>query len=157
MNHSRGRAGAGGLLVLEGASLPDNAFMMLRERAKPGRAAKFCLVGGTGTVINTAVLYVLDRRLGLPLLVSSAMAVEIAVLSNYLLNDRFTFGARRPSFRRLARFNITSLAGLSVNVMIVWFLARHGVYFLAANLVGIAVAVVVNYAFSVAWVWRREA
>src|SRR5260370_40757045 len=103
MNPSRGRAGAGGLLVLEGASLPDNAFMMLRERAKPGRAAKFCLVGGTGTVINTAVLYVLDRRLGLPLLVSSAMPAEIAVLRNYLLNDRFTFGAHRPSLRRLAR------------------------------------------------------
>jgi putative flippase GtrA len=41
--------------------------------------------------------------------------------------------------------------------MIVWLLTRHGVYFLVANLVGIAVAVVVNYTFSVAWVWRREA
>jgi putative flippase GtrA len=41
--------------------------------------------------------------------------------------------------------------------MIVWILTRHGVYFLVGNLVGIAVAVVVNYTFSVAWVWRREA
>ena len=130
---------------------------MLRQRAKLGRAARFCLVGGTGTAINTTVLYVLSRGLGLPLPVSSAMAVELAVLSNYLLNDRFTFAARRPSFRRLAKFNITSLAGLSVNVMIIWLLARNGVYFLAANLVGIAVAVVVNYTFSVSWVWRREA
>jgi GtrA-like protein len=64
--------------------------------------------------------------------------------------------ACRPSFRRLAKFNITSLADLSVNVMIVCFLARRGVYFLAANFVGIAVAVIVNYTFSVAWVWRRE-
>ncbi len=58
--------------------------------------------------------------------------------------------------RRLAKFNITSLADLSVNVVIVWFLARRGVYFLAANFVGITVAVIVNYTFSVAWVWRRE-
>src|SRR5258708_12506907 len=108
MNHSRGRAGAGGLLVLEGASLPDNAFMMLRERAKPGRAAKFCLVGGTGTVINTAVLYVLDRRLGLPLLVSSPMAVEIAVLSNHLLTHPFTFAPPSPPFSPLPRFTIPS-------------------------------------------------
>jgi putative flippase GtrA len=130
---------------------------MLRQHAKLGRAARFCLVGGTGTAINTTVLYVLSRALDLPLPVSSAMAVELAVLSNYLLNDRFTFAVRRPSFRRLAKFNITSLAGLGVNVVIVWLLARQGVYFLAANLVGIAVAVVVNYTFSVAWVWRREA
>jgi putative flippase GtrA len=137
--------------------LPGKAFTALAERAKLSRAARFCLVGGTGTAINTAALYVLSRGLGLPLPVSSAIAVELAVLSNYLLNDRFTFAARRPSFRRLAKFNITSLGGLSVNVVIVWLLARHGVYFLAANLVGIAVAVVVNYTFSVAWVWRGEA
>ena len=130
--------------------------MMLTDRAKLGRPIRFCLVGATGTAINTAVVYVLYRGLGLPLLVSSAMAVELAVLTNYLLNDRFTFAARRPSFRRLAKFNITSLAGLSVNVMIVWLLVRHGVYFLAANFVGIAVAVVVNYTFSVTWVWRGE-
>ena len=136
--------------------MAGNAFTVLTKRAKLARAARFCVVGGTGTAINTAVLYLLSRRLGLPLPVSSAIAVEIAILSNYMLNDRFTFGARRPSVRRLAKFNITSLAGLGVNVMIVWLLARHGVYFLAANFVGIAVAVVVNYTFSVAWVWRRE-
>ena len=130
---------------------------MLTERAKLGRAARFCLVGGTGVAVNTAVLYVLSRGLGLPLPVSSAIAVEVAIISNYMLNDRFTFAARRPSLRRLAKFNITSLAGLGVNVVIVWLLTRRGVYFLAANLVGIAVAVVVNYTFSVAWVWRREA
>jgi len=137
--------------------LAGNAFTVLTERAKLARAARFCVVGGTGTAINTAVLYLLSRGLGLPLPVSSAVAVELAILSNYMLNDRFTFGARRPSFRRLAKFNLTSLGGLGVNVIIVWLLTRHGVYFIAANFVGIAVAVVVNYTFSVAWVWRREA
>lgn len=137
--------------------MPGKAFTVLTERAKLGRAARFCLVGGTGVAVNTAVLYVLSRGLGLPLPVSSAIAVEVAIISNYMLNDRFTFAARRPSLRRLAKFNITSLAGLGVNVVIVWLLTRRGVYFLAANLVGIAVAVVVNYTFSVAWVWRREA
>jgi len=137
--------------------LAGNAFTVLTERAKLARAARFCVVGGTGTAINTAVLYLLSRGLGLPLPVSSAIAVELAILSNYMLNDRFTFGARRPSLRRLAKFNLTSVAGLGVNVVIVWLLTWHGVYFIAANFVGIAVAVVVNYTFSVAWVWRREA
>jgi len=137
--------------------LPGKAIRVLTGRANLGRAARFCLVGGTGIVINTAVLYLLSRGLGLPLPVSSAIAVELAIISNYMLNDRFTFAARRPSFRRLAKFNATSLGGLGINVVTVWLLTRHGVYFLAANLVGIAVAVVVNYTFSVAWVWRREA
>ena len=136
--------------------MAGNAFTVLTERAKLARAARFCVVGGTGTAINTAVLYLLSRGLGLPLPVSSAIAVELAILSIYMLNVRFTYGARRPSLRRLAKFNLTSLGGLGVNVVIVWLLTRHGVYFIAANFVGIAVAVVVNYTFSVAWVWRRE-
>ncbi len=118
---------------------------------------RFGVVGATGTAVNTAVLYLLARRVGLPLWLSSALAVELAIMSNYLLNDRWTFAARRPSFRRLAKFNVASLAGLGLNVTTVWLLARSGVYFLAANLVGIAAAVTANYVFSVTWVWRRAA
>jgi putative flippase GtrA len=135
--------------------VPDSAATVLVARAKLRRAVKFGVVGATGTAVNTAVLYLLDRRAGLPLWLSSALAVELAIISNYLLNDRWTFAARRPSFRRFAKFNVASLAGLGLNVTTVWFLARAGVYFLAANLVGIAAAVTANYALSVTWVWRR--
>jgi putative flippase GtrA len=137
--------------------LPGNAMIVLRTRAKAGRAIRFGVVGCTGAAINTVVLYLLARGLGLPVPVASALAVELAIISNYLLNDRWTFANRKPSLGRFAKFNIASLAGLSLNVMTVWLLARHGVYLLAANLVGIAVAFVANYAFSVAWVWRRVA
>jgi putative flippase GtrA len=137
--------------------LPGNATIVLRTRAKAGRAIRFGVVGCTGAAINTAVLYALARGLGLPVPAASAIAVELAVISNYLLNERWTFGTRSPTLRRFAKFNLVSLAGLSLNVMTVWFLARHGIYLLAANLVGIAVAFAANYAFSVAWVWRRVA
>jgi putative flippase GtrA len=135
--------------------LPGNAIILLRTRAKAGRAVRFGVVGCIGAAINTAVLYLLARGLGLPVPVASALAVELAVISNYLLNDRWTFATRSPSLRRFAKFNVASLAGLSLNVMTVWLLARHGIYLLAANIVGIAVAFAANYAFSVAWVWRR--
>jgi putative flippase GtrA len=121
------------------------------------RLLKFGLVGGSGAVVNTAILYLLARVLALPLLVSSATAVECAVISNFLLNNRWTFGARGQPLRRFFKFNAMSLGALSVNVLIVWLLTRSGVYFLAANLAGIAIAMAVNYAGSVAWVWRRVA
>ncbi len=137
--------------------VPDNAATVLDAHAKLRRAMRFGVVGATGTAVNTAVLYLLARGVGLPLPVSSALAVELAITSNYLLNDRWTFATRRPSLRRFAKFNVASLAGLCLNVTTVWLLTRSGVYFLAANLVGIAAAVVANYVFSVAWVWRRVA
>jgi putative flippase GtrA len=140
-----------------GPWVPGNAAPALDLRARVRRPMRFCVVGATGAAVNTAVLYLLSRGLGLPLLVSSALAVELAIVSNYLLNDRWTFATRRPSLRRFAKFNIASLAGLSLNVTTVWLLTRSGVYFLVANLVGIAAAVAANYVFSAAWVWRRAA
>ena len=120
-----------------------------------GRLLKFGAVGGTGVIINTAALYVLSRWLGLSLLLSSGIAVELAIVSNFYWNNRWTFACRRPSLNRFAKFNVASLVGLTFNVSTVWGLTRTGLYFLLANLIGIGVGVVVNYACSVAWVWRR--
>jgi putative flippase GtrA len=120
-----------------------------------GRLLKFGAVGATGVIINTSALYVLSRWLGLPLLLASAIAVELAIVSNFFWNNRWTFACRSSSLARFAKFNAVSLVGLTLNVTIVWGLTRTGLYFLIANLVGIGVGVTVNYACSVVWVWRR--
>ena len=115
------------------------------------------VVGGTGVIVNTSLLYVLSRWAGLPLVAASAVAVELAAISNYLLNDTWTFAARSPSLRRFAKFNTASLAGLALNVLSVWLLTRLGLNFLMADLIGIAAGFAANYAFSSRWVWAREA
>lgn len=126
-------------------------------RLSTGRILKFAVVGGTGVIINTSVLYVLWRWAGLPLVAASVLAAELAAISNYLLNDTWTFAVRSPSLRRFAKFNTASLAGLALNVLSVWLFTRLGLYFLAADLIGIAAGFAANYALSVGWVWGREA
>jgi putative flippase GtrA len=135
-------------------SLLKNAAVMRAARSNNSRILKFAVVGGTGTVINTLALYLLYRWAGLPLLAASMVAVELAAVCNYLLHDNWTFATRMPSLQRFAKFNAASLLGLALNVCTVWCLTRLGLYFLAANLVGIAAGFLVNYAFSVSWVWR---
>jgi dolichol-phosphate mannosyltransferase len=130
---------------------------MCFARLRTGHLLKFAGVGVTGVIINTSVLYVLSRRAGLPLLAASAVAAELAAISNYLLNDTWTFASRSPSLRGFAKFNTAALAGLVLNVVSVWVLTRLGLYFMAADLIGIAAAFTVNYAFSVRWVWAQEA
>jgi putative flippase GtrA len=134
-----------------------NAMYMRIHRSKNGRILKFAMVGGIGTVINMLVLYLLYRWAALPLGAASMLAVELAAICNYLFHDSWTFAARSPSFQRFAKFNAASLLGLALNVFAVWFLARLGLYFLAANLVGIAAGFTLNYMFSVSWVWGRTA
>ena len=114
---------------------------------------KFALVGASGALVNSAVLHVLYEHWHLPLLAASGAAVELAVISNYLLNDRWTFAAESRSFGRFARFNLSSLGGLAVNVLAVLVLSRFGLPVLEANLVGIAAGFAANFALSSTWVW----
>jgi putative flippase GtrA len=130
--------------------------VMSSSRASAGRLLRFAAVGGTGVIINMSALYALSRWAGLPLLVASALAVEFAAISNYFLNDAWTFALRSPSIGRFAKFNAASLAGLALNVLGVWLFTRLGLYFLAADLIGISAGFAANYAFSVSWVWGRD-
>jgi putative flippase GtrA len=125
--------------------------------ASTRRALKFAVVGGAGIVINTSALYVFSRWARLPLVLASVLAVELAAIGNYLLNDTWTFAVRSPSIRRFAKFNAAALLGLALNVLSVWLLTGLGLYFLAADLIGIAAGFAANYALSVRWVWGREA
>ena len=136
--------------------MTNDATIVRSPWAQVGRVAKFGIVGFTGTLINAATLWLLVRRLGLPVVVAAGVAVELAVISNFLLNSRWTFAAR-PSCLRFAKFNAASLAGLGVNVIGVWLLTHLGLYLLAADLIGIAVGFAANYVISVVWVWSRAA
>jgi putative flippase GtrA len=122
----------------------------------PGLALRFAVVGGGGVLVNTVALYALYHWAGLPLLVASSIAVELAVVHNYLLNDRWTFAAPAPSARRFVKFNVSILGGLAVDVLIVWSLVRAGMHLLLANCFGIGAAFAVNFATSTGWVWGRR-
>ncbi|MBL1095197.1 GtrA family protein [Streptomyces coffeae] len=121
-----------------------------------GLAVRFAVVGGGGVLVNTAVLYVLYHWIGIPLLAASSIAVELAVVHNYVLNDRWTFAARARSAGRFVKFNVSVLGGLAVNVLIVWSLVRAGMHLLLANCFGIGAAFAVNFATSTGWVWGRR-
>jgi putative flippase GtrA len=126
----------------------------MAARWLPERFTKFAVVGGGGVLLNSLVLYLLHQVLGMPVFLASAIAVEVAILNNYVWNDRWTFREQRPSRRRLAQFNVVSLGGLLITTGTVWLLAtEHGVYFLVANLIGIGLATGWNFGVNVAWTW----
>lgn len=118
-----------------------------------GRGRSKLTVGGTTIAISTLALFLLSQEAELSLAVASALAVELAAVGNYLLLESCMFAGRMPTFRRFAKFNVASMLGLALNVFAVWFLARLGLYFLAANLMGIVAGFTVNRAFGVSHMW----
>jgi dolichol-phosphate mannosyltransferase len=132
----------------------------MRRTGELARFLKYCLVGASGVLVNMGLLWLLTEVGGLFYLASAAISIETSIITNFTLNDRFTFPDRRarglaPFLRRLGKFNLVSLAGLAVNMAVLWTLTSMlGIHYLISNLVGIAAATMWNYAVNFLWTWK---
>jgi putative flippase GtrA len=120
------------------------------------RAVRFGLVGLGGTGVNLGVLYLCHGLLGWPTLIGILVAAQLAVVHNFLWNNRWTFGRHHASLGRLARFNLSSVGGLLLSVATTGALAGIGVPYLLADLVGVADGAVCNFAASTLWTWKDD-
>ena len=133
---------------------------LMRRTGELARFLKYCLVGASGVLVNMGLLWLLTEVGGLFYLASAAISIETSIITNFTLNDRFTFPDRRarglaPFLRRLGKFNLVSLTGLAVNMAVLWTLTSMlGIHYLISNLVGIAAATMWNYAVNFLWTWK---
>lgn len=117
---------------------------------------RFLIVGCSGVLVNSATLFMLYQVLRLPLILSSALSVEVAIASNFIGNDLWTFRRTGRSLSRFVKFNLVSLGGLVVTTGTAWLLVQHGgMHYLLANLTGIGLAAMCNFVANLKWTWRR--
>src|ERR1700686_265020 len=117
---------------------------LLRTRTAR-RWLKFNAVGGLGIGVQLAVLLTLKSGFHLSYLPATALAVEAAVLHNFLWHERYTWADRvQPSWKksppRLLRFNLTT-GGVSIagNLALMKLTVDFGhMNYLVAN--GVAIA-----------------
>jgi len=126
------------------------------------RWMKFNAVGGIGIGVQLAALAVSRSWLKLDYLLATGLAVEIAVLHNFLWHERFTW-ADRPASRvtqslvRLVKFNATNGAVSIVgNLLLMRLLVGELKFnYVASNLVAIVLCALVNFLLSDRFVFER--
>ena len=112
------------------------------------RWLKFNLVGGMGIAVQLLMLVVLKSGLHIHYLAATALAVEAAVVHNFLWHERFTWADRAgPGFARFCKFNLTTgLFSIAGNMLLMKLLVGIGnVNYLLANGITIAACSVVNF------------
>ncbi len=119
---------------------------------------KFAIVGGSGVIVNMGFFFILTRYARLNIEYASPIAIEISILSNFLLNNVWTFRKRNTKVglvSRVFRYHlVTGLAGL-VNYGVLLLLAKvFGVNDLIANLIGIIIGTFINFFLNSLWTWR---
>jgi len=83
---------------------------------------RFCLVGGISLIIDYAVLYCLTEFAGIYYLYSSAASFTVSLVFNYWLCVKYVFkGARHQTTRQAVIFIGSSVIGLGLNQICMWF------------------------------------
>jgi putative flippase GtrA len=136
------------------------------------RWLKFNFVGGIGIAVQFAVLFLLKGVLHFQYLVSTVVAVEAAVVHNFVWHEQFTWADRvrsrkkldcmstplRYSLLRFLRFQLANGAvSLIGNLALMKVMVGLGhMNYLVANAIAIVLCSVVNFLISDEWVFGNE-
>jgi dolichol-phosphate mannosyltransferase len=138
------------------------------------RYVRFATVGASGTLVNMAVLFVLQewvlagvldpaQRLSIAL----ACAIAVATLNNFAWNSLWTWadrlasglqtrlGLNRSTLWRLLKYALASWFGILIQYALTLWLSGH-MHYLLANVISIVVASVSNYLTNDWWTFRRH-
>jgi len=133
------------------------------EKTTGTRVLAFNAVGVVGFGVQIAALWLLVQVGGVPSVPATAIAVETAVLHNFVCHWCWTWsdrvGGPHEFLRRLVRFNVTNGAvSLVVNVALMAFLQNVlGVHYLVANLAGVLCSSIANFMLGDRVVFARSA
>jgi dolichol-phosphate mannosyltransferase len=122
------------------------------------RFLRFCMVGGSGVVVNMAVLWFLTTR-GVHYFLAGIAAVAVATTWNFLFNDLFTWRDHRSSSWRVkagryVRYWVVTGISSAVQLLGLLLLTMIGLPYLVSNLIGIGAGGILNFRLNSRWTWN---
>ncbi len=140
----------------------DGRLEKFQEQFPIGRFLKFGAVGFSGVFVDLGVFWMLSNGLGLAAVTATILSAEVAVLNNFIWNDRWTFGdrsiqqpGRRSMVRRFLKFNVLCLVGIVLQGTLVGLMSKvAGVPAIGAKLLAIALVMLWNFWINLKLSWR---
>lgn len=115
---------------------------------------RWWVVGIAFGVVNVSLLYLLHDLWGWALPIATLIAGEVGTLARFLINDRWVFGNRLPTWRRLVEYHVAVLSGSLIWYVVTNVLPQFGVQYLLASIIGQACSVGWSMLTNFGWVWR---
>ena len=137
---------------------------LMRRGHELTRFLKFIGVGLSGVVVNLGLLALVTQLTTWTKYVAELPGIEVSIITNFMLNNFFTFSDRRDSknksfINRLLKFNLVGLSGAAINIglysLILWLWGTDTLLSrLVAQAVSIIVVIIWNYFLSLVWTWK---
>jgi putative flippase GtrA len=122
------------------------------------RWLKFNTVGVGGAVVQLCALWILQHFTSIPSILAVTMAVEIAILHNFVWHEAWTWRGKPVADRgrRLFRFHVGNGFVSIVSNVVLTYLYKEiaGLPLVTANFAAILTAALLNFWVAQAWVFR---
>jgi dolichol-phosphate mannosyltransferase len=127
---------------------PGRAWDELRK------AINFGIIGVIGVAVNMVALTILKNYISL--IGASFIAIELAIISNFILNDMWTFKEINNGtwLHRMFSFNAVSVGSMIINIVTLAILTMLGVWYVVANLIGIIIGFGWNFIMNRKTTWK---
>lgn len=126
--------------------------------AVPPRFVLFVGVGASGVLVHALALGLFYAVLGLSFIASQALAILIAMTTNFFVNNFLTFRDVRlkgvEMWTGLGKFYVYCSMGALISLQSAVFAQMNGVPWLPSGLLGAIVAAVWNFAINSLFTWR---
>ncbi|MCU4973353.1 GtrA family protein [Halobacteria archaeon AArc-m2/3/4] len=126
------------------------------------RLGQFASVGLVGAAVDNLALFALVELTVLGPVVAKVIAWELAIIVIFVINERWTFSDFGSTDvdaigRRFLRSNVVRAGGFLVTLSVLTGLVYgFGVWYMAANVVGIGVGFFVNYSLESLYTWQVQ-
>ena len=132
----------------------DDAGAILRGARGP--LARWLAAGLVFMGVNTGLLYLFVRGMGLGVPLATLLSAEACTLLRYLLNEWWVFGTAMLSRKRLWQYHAAN-----AGAFIIWWaatnaLARGGMNYLLASILAVGFSTGFSLASNFLWIWRRK-
>jgi putative flippase GtrA len=142
-------------LAVRAVAAARPAGIALRSPANWLQFAKFCLVGGSGYVINLAVYTICLYELGLHFIPAAVCSFLVSVSSNYALNRLWTFSDGRGHVASQGfRYLVVSTGALAGNLALLALLVSLGTGKLPAQAAAIVLVTPMSFLGNRLWTFR---
>lgn len=108
---------------------------------------KFCVVGGSGMIVDFGITWLCKEKFGWNKYVSNSLGFILAATNNYIWNRLWTFHSENAEVaREYSTFLLISVIGLALNNLIIYLLHdKLNLNFYLAKIIAIGCVTIWNF------------
>lgn len=117
---------------------------------------KFCLVGGSNTLITLLFFYMFNKILSINYMISSILGYLCGMLNSFVLNKLWTFrNNEKRLFPQLIKFIFVNSTSLGINLLLMYiFINKLHFDSMASQIIATGFTIISNYIGSRFWVFK---